>query len=402
MILFMKSYVRAHNRTLVDGTVVPVSAHHTKTTAGIAAQDDRTPDMFKPTITAANRPTPLPLDAAKHPEKYTPDMFTGETAQEKEGRSVAPPGKNKHFYVTMKRDGVVRPAWLAGPFTTHEAALSMVDSARKAASKVDSFSEFDAFGTASVTTDTPHVGVLNGALGLPTRLGELPTGAAQANAPPKDYGTELRSALAALRRSSLQEAGITLIAEGKETHVMRGNYSLATVTGEPTKANVIKTLEWNERIEAAEDMRDAIKTGDRVQVNIGSIRNDTSTFPLDRTGQASPAAVRRTRMLEEILDRTKMRPFVTNVGSDEIEIATGPLDSDERVMTLTVPKKAVQSVMASVDKPKASPIMVMRRTNPAPHRGADIHDVIQPTSGSELKQEQQAMSSTIARTPSGK
>lgn len=238
MILFLKSYVRAHNRTLSDGTVVPVSAHHTKTTAGIAAKDDRTPDMFKPPITAANRPTQLPLDAAKHPEKYTPDMFTGETA-------------------------------------------------------------------AQIQSRTP-------------------------------------------------------------------------------------------------------KVGDRVQLDVQLIRHDRNMFTLDRSGQPSPSAVRTTRILEEILSRTKNRPFVTrasvhhdNIEDEYVEIATGPLDSDERVMTLTVPKKAVQSVLA-VDKPKASPIMVMRRTNPAPHRGAEIHDVIQPTSGSELKQEQQAMSHTIARTPSGK
>lgn len=130
MILFLKSYVRAHNRTLSDGTVVPVSAHHTKTTAGIAAKDDRTPDMFKPPITAANRPTPLPLDAAKHPEKYTPDMFTGETAAQTQSHKPPELMDLAEATVALHLDG--------SPLSARDVWLHAVGAAIQAGRPIDS------------------------------------------------------------------------------------------------------------------------------------------------------------------------------------------------------------------------------------------------------------------------
>lgn len=71
--------------------------------------------------------------------------------------------RSKKYYVTMIRDPGKnqRVARLAGPFDTHEEALSHVDAAKEYAYEVDPKSAFDAFGTSGVESDNHKPGVLN-------------------------------------------------------------------------------------------------------------------------------------------------------------------------------------------------------------------------------------------------
>jgi hypothetical protein len=69
----------------------------------------------------------------------------------------------KNFYVSIRRGK--RTGLLAGPFTTHDEALALVDKASSLARDVDPWADFDAFGTMSIENyDKP--GVLNTRLGL--------------------------------------------------------------------------------------------------------------------------------------------------------------------------------------------------------------------------------------------
>lgn len=70
---FAKSYIAAHTRTLPSGKVVQVAAFSDKRYKQ-AMRDVQTPDMFKPDLPV---PTPLPVKAAKNPQDFTPDLFTG-------------------------------------------------------------------------------------------------------------------------------------------------------------------------------------------------------------------------------------------------------------------------------------------------------------------------------------
>ena len=74
----------------------------------------------------------------------------------------------KKFYVTMIREPGPRQkvARLAGPFDTHEEALSHVDEARRHAIDADGFAAFDAFGTSGIEADDHKPGVLNERLGI--------------------------------------------------------------------------------------------------------------------------------------------------------------------------------------------------------------------------------------------
>ena len=65
------------------------------------------------------------------------------------------------YYVTMKRD--TRTAWLLGPYDTHAEALDNIERGRRLAQDVDPFTDFDAFGTSSITSDGRlRAGILNG------------------------------------------------------------------------------------------------------------------------------------------------------------------------------------------------------------------------------------------------
>lgn len=62
------------------------------------------------------------------------------------------------YYVTMKRD--TRTAWLLGPYTEHAEALAQIDQGRQLARDIDPFTDFDAFGTARLETESLPTGVL--------------------------------------------------------------------------------------------------------------------------------------------------------------------------------------------------------------------------------------------------
>lgn len=131
----IKAHVRAHTRRTSSGKVVTVGPYDTRVQKRGEA--------------------PGQLDMFAGGEKKAPDA-----------------GKRTKFYVTMVRDGKKKPAFLAGPFDTHDEALAQVDSARKKAYEVDPWSEFDAFGTTGLTADRHPPGVLNGHLGVGNKSGE--------------------------------------------------------------------------------------------------------------------------------------------------------------------------------------------------------------------------------------
>jgi hypothetical protein len=86
------------------------------------------------------------------------------------------------YYVSLRRSapgGKFRTALLAGPFATHTEALSMVKAAKNDASRLDAWTDFDAFGTMSLPRNIANpVGKLN------ERLGVVPRAIA---APPLPY-----------------------------------------------------------------------------------------------------------------------------------------------------------------------------------------------------------------------
>jgi len=73
---FAKSYVAAHTRTLPSGKVVQVSAFSDKRYKRVERDHD-TMDMFKPELPAPKKK--IPDECARHPERCTPDLFSGET-----------------------------------------------------------------------------------------------------------------------------------------------------------------------------------------------------------------------------------------------------------------------------------------------------------------------------------
>lgn len=84
----------------------------------------------------------------------------------------------------------------------------------------------------------------------------------------------------------------------------------------------------------------AIKVGDRVRVDASQVR---ASFLPDRSGQPSGDSVRHAQMFEDIMSRTKNRPHVSDTGNGFVEIASGGIDADERVITLKIPAKSVSA-----------------------------------------------------------
>lgn len=75
---------------------------------------------------------------------------------------------SRDYYVSVQRDN--RRALVAGPFATHTEALALVDKAREVACGLNSWHDFDAFGTASLPrSDTNPPGKLNTHLGVKVR-----------------------------------------------------------------------------------------------------------------------------------------------------------------------------------------------------------------------------------------
>lgn len=67
-----------------------------------------------------------------------------------------------------------RTGLLAGPFTTHTAALAMVAPAKAEAHRLDAWTDFDSFGTLSLPAGSGRRGVLNDRLGVgQNRSGDL-------------------------------------------------------------------------------------------------------------------------------------------------------------------------------------------------------------------------------------
>jgi len=73
--------------------------------------------------------------------------------EQKKPERAKPSYKVRKYYITMAREGQKEHAWLVGPFGTQEAAQTHVEEARRAASKVDPWSDFDSFGTASYESE---------------------------------------------------------------------------------------------------------------------------------------------------------------------------------------------------------------------------------------------------------
>jgi hypothetical protein len=57
----------------------------------------------------------------------------------------------KSFYVTIIRN--TRAGYLLGPYRSHQEAMDNVERGRKLATDVDSWADFDSFGTASLSVD---------------------------------------------------------------------------------------------------------------------------------------------------------------------------------------------------------------------------------------------------------
>ena len=97
--LMAKARVSAHDRRLPDGRVVHVDAYNDRRPSRTAQADDRQLALF-----AAPPPKPPPFspEVAAHPERHTPDLFTGETLAERE---------KKKPIVAMLREEPPKPAW---------------------------------------------------------------------------------------------------------------------------------------------------------------------------------------------------------------------------------------------------------------------------------------------------
>lgn len=107
----------------------------------------------------------------------------GEGAKPEQARTAETPEQAteaKKFYVTMVRDG--RTARLAGPFDSKEEAEAHVEPARKLASEIDPFSDFDAFGVSAITSAEHRPGTLNDRLAVGKQEPTTPAPKEQPNA----------------------------------------------------------------------------------------------------------------------------------------------------------------------------------------------------------------------------
>lgn len=141
LIVFMKSYVGPYVR---GGKVV--SGY--KGRDGKHVQTDHRQLTLFPSVSS---PLPTQRDAAVA------------------ASAAASADDNRKFYVTMVREPGKqgqKVGWLAGPFDSEDEARGHVPQAKAAASKIDPFSDFDAFGVSSRTGASHPPGVLNAHLGI--------------------------------------------------------------------------------------------------------------------------------------------------------------------------------------------------------------------------------------------
>jgi len=157
-VLFLKGHVRSHTRRLSSGKIVTVDPYETKVQARGSGAGQL--DMFVPADEDGEVP---PGKLVKMPRKPGKKLSDEEAMQE---LFSAPKAVDKKYYVTMIRAGKDKPAFLAGPFDTHEEAKAHVEPARKKAAEVDPWSDFDAFGTTGVTAEKHPPGVLNRHIGI--------------------------------------------------------------------------------------------------------------------------------------------------------------------------------------------------------------------------------------------
>lgn len=90
----------------------------------------------------------------------TREMQSKDPGYEKRGEDAP----QKKFYVTIVREPGTKAqkvGWLAGPFDSQDEAEKHVPAARKKASELDPYSDFDAFGVTSREAKTHPPGVLN-------------------------------------------------------------------------------------------------------------------------------------------------------------------------------------------------------------------------------------------------
>lgn len=71
----------------------------------------------------------------------------------------------RDYFVSIVRSSAQR-GLLAGPFPTHASALAMVAPASALARQLDTWADFDLFGTCSLVAGSGRVGVLNARLGV--------------------------------------------------------------------------------------------------------------------------------------------------------------------------------------------------------------------------------------------
>jgi hypothetical protein len=93
--------------------------------------------------------------------------------------------------------------------------------------------------------------------------------------------------------------------------------------------------------------------GRRVRVDMSCAR---SSLPKDRWGLLSPAGVRLAWLLEEIVDASNQRPFVTEVRQDDVEIATS--NFGEGMKCMRVPRTAIAIELGralAVELPRNAP-----------------------------------------------
>lgn len=91
-------------------------------------------------------------DSHLHPNRPAFDALHRELA-ELDRLAADPEPETTAYYVTVKRGS--RTGWLLGPYRTHDEAIARVELAEAIAERIDPFTVFDRFGTASMTARVP-------------------------------------------------------------------------------------------------------------------------------------------------------------------------------------------------------------------------------------------------------
>jgi hypothetical protein len=178
--------------------------------------------------------------------------------------------ETKRFYVTMIRDG--RVARLAGPYDTKEEAEAQFEPARKIASEVDPFSDFDAFGVSAITAKEHKPGTLN------ARLAQAPQEEPSAAVPARAEGeagkaeeTPPAGADAAAAAETGAEAGAA--AEVEAAGLKGKKRDAKSIVREIARARPFDAFE-DLRTAAAEAVRKEAGEQELDDLNAGFLRNE--------------------------------------------------------------------------------------------------------------------------------